>query len=167
MQNTFSLLDNYPAFALPSLRTSGATVIDRLGMEVVKDVIFQVLTGENIRDSTEMLTRRRITMVNLGIVSLFLTALTEEAGYRRTLIEAAKSALTSRGSASPNVFRHHALYTLSQCLYAITLKLYCVVLREPSENLLIRRGVMSTSLDSPSRISSDMHTPTAGASLNP
>ena len=45
--------------------------------------------------------------------------------------------------------------------------LYWVVFSEPSLNLPIRSVEMSISFDSPSTISSAMHTPTAGASLNP
>lgn len=96
MNTQFSILDNFPAFSLPALQMSGDEVIERLGIDAVKDVIFRILTGSNIRDSTELLTRRRTTTVNLGIVSLFLTALERDQDYRDALIESARSVISSK-----------------------------------------------------------------------
>ena len=128
MQNYFSLLDNYPAFALPALRTSGTTVIDRLGIDVVKDVILGVLSGSNIRDSTEMLTRRRITTVNLGIVSLFLSALARHPDERDILVESAKSVITRSGTTEEE--RH-----IAQWIIGLTGKSVQNVLRDDSETI--------------------------------
>ena len=96
MNPQFSILENFPTFALPALQLSGSEVIERLGIDAVKDVIFRILTGSNVRDSTELLTRRRITTVNIGIVSLFLSALERDQDYRDTLIESAKSVISSK-----------------------------------------------------------------------
>ena len=123
MASQFSLLDNFPTFALPALQTSGANVVDRLGMDVVKDVVLEVLTGRNIRDSTEILTRRRIATVNLGIVSLFLTALMREADFQNALIDAAKTVITSK---RPSRDERH----LAQWLVGLTDKSVQNVLRD-------------------------------------
>lgn len=123
MSSQFTLLDNFPTFALPALQTSGANVIDRLGMDVVKDVVLEVLTGRNIRDSTEILTRRRITTVNLGIVSLFLTALTRESNFQESLTDAAKAIITAN---RPSRDERH----LAQWLVGLTDKSVQNVLRD-------------------------------------
>lgn len=128
MENHFSLLDNYPAFALPALRTSGATVIDRLGMDVVKDVILDVLSGRNIRDSTEILTRRRITTVNLGLVSLFLSALARYPDDQDTLVKSAKSVIKSSGSTKEE-------RNIAQWVIGLTDKSVQNVLRDDTETI--------------------------------
>ncbi len=54
------------------LSGSGSEFIRELGLEVVRGVVLDVMTGKNLRDSTEMLTRRRIAALNLATVNLFL-----------------------------------------------------------------------------------------------
>lgn len=71
-QSVFSLAELLSASDLKLLSTNGATVIQQIGMDVVKDVVFDVLTGKNLRDSTETLTRHRVTALNLALMSLFL-----------------------------------------------------------------------------------------------
>ncbi len=57
---------------LALLRSSGKDMIRRVGFDVVRNVIFDVMIGRNLRDATEILTRRRLVGVNLATVSLFL-----------------------------------------------------------------------------------------------
>jgi hypothetical protein len=58
--------------ALQLLSASGNELVNYLGMDVVRGVVFDVLTGRNLRDSTEALTRRRLAALNLATVELFL-----------------------------------------------------------------------------------------------
>jgi hypothetical protein len=52
--------------------SKGAEVVERVGIDVVKEVIADVLCGLNLRNSTEMLTRRRLGMLNAATLVMFL-----------------------------------------------------------------------------------------------
>lgn len=52
--------------------SKGVEVVERVGTEVVKDIIADVLCGLNLRNSTEMLTRRRLGMMNSATFVMFL-----------------------------------------------------------------------------------------------
>ena len=58
--------------SLELLSASGSKLVQQIGIDVIRDVIYGILTGKNLRDSTEMLTRRRVATLNLATVSLFL-----------------------------------------------------------------------------------------------
>lgn len=58
--------------AIGLLTASGKNLIKRIGIDVIRGVVLDVLTGRNIRNSTEILTRRRIAALNLATVQLFL-----------------------------------------------------------------------------------------------
>ena len=58
--------------ALKLLEASGSEFVRQIGIDVVRGVVLDVLTGRNLRDSTEVLTRRRIAALNLATVNLFL-----------------------------------------------------------------------------------------------
>jgi len=58
--------------ALKLLTASGGDFVKQIGIDVVRGVVFDILTGRNLRDSTEMLTRRRIASLNLATVNMFL-----------------------------------------------------------------------------------------------
>ncbi len=57
---------------LALLTSSGKNLIKRIGIDVVRSVVLDVLTGSNIRNSTEILTRRRVGTLNLALFNLFL-----------------------------------------------------------------------------------------------
>jgi hypothetical protein len=54
------------------LTASGKNLIKRIGIDVIRGVVLDVMTGRNIRNSTEILTRRRIAALNLATFQLFL-----------------------------------------------------------------------------------------------
>lgn len=58
--------------ALKLFEASGRDFVRQIGIDVVRGVVLDVLTGRNLRDSTEALTRRRIATLNLATVNLFL-----------------------------------------------------------------------------------------------
>jgi hypothetical protein len=60
--------------ALDLLTASGKILIKQIGLDVIRGVVLDVLTGRNIRNSTEILTRRRIAALNLATFDLFLQA---------------------------------------------------------------------------------------------
>ncbi|MBI4448797.1 CfrBI family restriction endonuclease [Candidatus Woesearchaeota archaeon] len=54
------------------LSSSGKALVKRIGVESVRHVIHDVLCGENLRSSTELLTRRRIALANGALIVMFL-----------------------------------------------------------------------------------------------
>lgn len=69
VQNFFDAL---PESALPLIETkSGTEVVEELGADVVRGVVLDVLRGVNVRDSTEMLTRRRLSLLNAAMVAQY------------------------------------------------------------------------------------------------
>lgn len=57
---------------LDLLSASGSQLVEQIGLDVVRGVVLDILTGKNLRDSTEALTRRRIATLNLAIVEMFI-----------------------------------------------------------------------------------------------
>ena len=66
-------LDALPVEAQPLLETTaGPELVQELGMDVVRGVVLDVLRGVNIRDSTEMLTRKRLSLLNAALISQYV-----------------------------------------------------------------------------------------------
>lgn len=61
-----------PDTAKSLLTGSGAAFAQQVGVDVIRGVIYDVLCGRNLRDSTEMLTRRRLATLNAATLVLFL-----------------------------------------------------------------------------------------------
>lgn len=58
--------------ALKLLSASASEFVRQIGLDVVRGVVLDILCGRNLRDSTEVLTRRRIAALNLATLTLFL-----------------------------------------------------------------------------------------------
>ncbi|MFA0749602.1 MAG: hypothetical protein SLRJCFUN_000005 [Candidatus Fervidibacter sp.] len=54
------------------LEVRGVEFVYQIGANVLRQVIFDVMCGRNLRDATEILTRRRIALVNATLIVLFL-----------------------------------------------------------------------------------------------
>ena len=67
-----SLSDLLTPSALKLLSVSGSELVQQIGLDVVRGVVLDILRGRNLRDSTEVLTRRRIAALNLAMLTLFL-----------------------------------------------------------------------------------------------
>lgn len=68
------LLGLFPESARPLLVATGPELVERIGLDAVREVILDVLSGVNLRDSTEMLTRRRIAFLNAAMIKTFTDA---------------------------------------------------------------------------------------------
>lgn len=79
------------------LAANGKEIFKEIGLDVVRSVVFNVLTGRNLRDSTEILTRRRIASINLAIVSMFLKGSSTSSDFIEKLPFLAAETLTRRG----------------------------------------------------------------------
>jgi hypothetical protein len=67
-----SLSDLLSNDTLDLLTATGNNLIETIGIDVIRGVVLDVLTGRNIRSSTESLTRRRVAALNLAMVDLFI-----------------------------------------------------------------------------------------------
>ena len=67
-----NLIELFSKEALALLTATGPGLIEMIGLDVIRGVVLDVLTGRNIRASTETLTRRRIGMLNLAMAHLFM-----------------------------------------------------------------------------------------------
>lgn len=58
--------------AIELLTSNGVQLAQRIGIEAIRDVVLDILTGKNLRDSTEFITRRRISFLNLSLFEMFI-----------------------------------------------------------------------------------------------
>lgn len=59
-----NLLDLFSDKAKELLRASGTELVTQVGVDTIKGIVYNVLVGQNLRDSTEWLTRKRVAMLN-------------------------------------------------------------------------------------------------------
>lgn len=64
-----------PADSLDLVNYSGTELIDRLGKDIISNVVLSVLCGDNIRNLTEGLTQRRILLMNASLFMTYVKAL--------------------------------------------------------------------------------------------
>jgi len=82
-----------PQTAREVLDERGSNLVRRIGLDVVRQVILDVLCGRNLRDSTEMLTRRRIAILNAATLVMFLRGAHGQKDFIRSLPAAAVEGL--------------------------------------------------------------------------
>lgn len=94
-------LNALPSEARPLLDTStGPEIVEELGIDVVQGVVFDVLRGVNIRDSTEMLTRKRLSLLNAATVAQYADVPGSDASideFLTSIAEAIRDARLSKG----------------------------------------------------------------------
>ncbi|MFQ6100712.1 MAG: CfrBI family restriction endonuclease [Anaerolineae bacterium] len=91
-----SLIDLMPGEARDPLSLSGSDLIQHIGWDVVRGVVYDVLTGRNLRDSTEMFTRRRLALLNASLVNLFLKGTDLSADFVKQLPDLATVTLQQK-----------------------------------------------------------------------
>jgi len=82
------------------LEVRGTEFVRQIGEDVIRQVILDVMCGRNLRDATEMLTRRRIALVNAGLVMLFLKGARTDADFVSRLTDLAGDELRQSHSRS-------------------------------------------------------------------
>jgi len=91
-----SLTELMAPSALKLLTASGDDFVKQMGIDVVRGVVFDILTGKNLRDSTEILTRRRLASLNLATVNLFLKGSSLSADFLKNLPQIASELLVRK-----------------------------------------------------------------------
>ncbi|MCA9885698.1 MAG: CfrBI family restriction endonuclease [Anaerolineae bacterium] len=89
-----SLVELFDDGAKSLLTTSGPELIQRIGIDTVRTVVLDVLTGRNLRDSTELLTRRRLALLNAATVQMLLKGSLTQPDFVERLPELAERILT-------------------------------------------------------------------------
>lgn len=119
--NSFTELLSEMDLAL--LSASGSQLVEQIGLDVVRGVVLDVLTGKNLRDSTESLTRRRIAASNLATTEFFIKGSSLSADFVNQLPELATDFLAKK-----NVSKSERW--LSQWVLGLTDKAFQNVLRD-------------------------------------
>jgi hypothetical protein len=95
--NEGRLASLFPEEARELLEVKGTHLVDKLGIEAIREVVVDVLSGVNLRNATETLTRRRISMINAALLVTFLRASKELDSFPDGLADAAQAGLRARG----------------------------------------------------------------------
>ena len=119
-----------PSEALKLLSGSGKEFVQRVGIEIVREVVLNILTGQNLRDSTEVLTRRRLAALNLATVELFMRGASQSDKFIEELPRVAMETLSQK-----RVSREERW--LAQWIIGLTGKSVQNVLRDDLEKVLL------------------------------
>ncbi len=130
MPEKSSLLLNqlFPEKSRLLLTGGGKEFIERIGVEATRRVIHHVMMGENLRQQTEPLTRRRIAQVSGAMVALFAKGCLEAENFTNSLSTLAVEQLRSGKSDKATVWP-------AQWLIGLTGKSVQNVLRSKSDAL--------------------------------
>lgn len=96
--------NNIPRIGENLAKYRGVEVIDRIGEDIVKEVVTSVLCGENIRSLTEGLTRRRLALSNAALFMTFLKSNHDIENFIDKLPEIIKTELNSNISSEKKLF---------------------------------------------------------------
>ena len=88
-----SLLDDESKTLLTS---NGSELIKKIGIDAARTAVLDVLSGRNLRDSTEMLTRRRLTLLNAATVQMLLKGSLVQSDFIEKLPEIAERILSQK-----------------------------------------------------------------------
>ncbi|MCC7353771.1 MAG: hypothetical protein IT330_08440, partial [Anaerolineae bacterium] len=128
-ENIRNLSDLLSPAALELLSASGSRLVQQIGIDVVRGVVYDVLTGRNLRDSTETLTRRRIAALNLALVGLFIKGAATSAEFVQNLPELASEVLQRKRIAKTERW-------VAQWVLGLTDKAFQNVLRDDPQGLV-------------------------------
>jgi len=87
------LVDSFPEEAKKALTNSASAVISEIGHDVVTEVVHSVLIGENLRNSTELLTRKRLLTLNAASIRMMLEGSAKDPHFTSELHQNAKERL--------------------------------------------------------------------------
>jgi len=70
------ICDLMPKAGKDLISYSGKDILEKVGTDIIKKIIVSILCGENVRDLTEDLTKRRVHILNGAMLTLFLRGCT-------------------------------------------------------------------------------------------
>jgi len=71
-KKNIKITDLMPQAGKELIAYTGKEVVSKVGPDIVKGIVASILCGENVRDLTENLTKRRITLINGALLTLFI-----------------------------------------------------------------------------------------------
>lgn len=89
---------HFPEKARKLLTSNGRELITQVGLDIVKSIVYDVLCGKNLRDSTELLTRKRIATLNMAAIMMMLRGSREDSDFIKKLPSISASELKKRPS---------------------------------------------------------------------
>ena len=92
-----SISKAFPEEAKDLLLVRGRDLLDTLGLPALRTVVSQVLCGVNIRNATETLTQRRISLLNAAMLQTY-TNLANDGMKSDQIIDAAYSEIRSKNT---------------------------------------------------------------------
>lgn len=78
--------DLIPQPSLNLVKYRGSQVIDKLGKNIISNVVLSILSGDNLRSLTEGLTQRRLLIMNSGLLVTFLRALSSYDNFTDNMV---------------------------------------------------------------------------------
>jgi len=96
--STGTLIGLYPKAARELLVAGGKELVTKLGEAAIREVVLGVLRGENLRDKTEGLTRRKIAVSTAALTVFFVRGVASDKAFLDTLGEQALLARKTSGS---------------------------------------------------------------------
>lgn len=118
----------FPENAKRIFSSKGKDVLQEIGVDIIKSVVFDVLTGKNLRDSTELLTRKRIITLNAATLAMMVRGEAAEPGFIHKLPEEAFRELKRGGLSKEERW-------LSQWIVGLNDKAFQNVLRDDAASL--------------------------------
>lgn len=79
------IVQHYPQKEKELLVSKGSGVIKKIGNEAVREAVLSVLSGENVRNSTEFITRRRLAISNGALLTMFLRGCNQDKNFIKDL----------------------------------------------------------------------------------
>jgi len=87
--------NNIPQAGAALANYSGKEVINRVGEDVIKQLVTSILCGDNVRSLTEGLTRRRLAISNASLLALFIKSVNNVDNFIDQMPQLVKSELLS------------------------------------------------------------------------
>ena len=91
-----TIRDLIPENSIRLVRYSAQDLIDRLGKDIIANVVESILCGGNFRHLTEGLTQRRILLMNASLLMTYLKALNSIEDFQDNISHIVKSELATR-----------------------------------------------------------------------
>lgn len=88
-----TLRELIPDASIKMVRYSAQDLIDRLGKDIISNVVESVLCGGNFRHLTESLTQRRILLMNASLLTTYLKALNSIEDFSNNLSQIVRNEL--------------------------------------------------------------------------
>lgn len=85
-----------PESSLGLVQYSGKDLINRLGHDIISNVVASILCGDNVRNLTEGLTQRRILLMNASMLMTYLSGLEKIPDFTSGLTEMVASEITTQ-----------------------------------------------------------------------